>query len=654
MTRPQYLTKSRFKLALECPTKLFYTNKAQEYANNMAGDEFMEALADGGYQVGELAKYYYPGGILVEGLGHAETLEKTTELLEQENVVIFEAAIKYKDCFIRIDILEKKGNQLNLIEVKAKSYDTSKTAFLQKREPYISSGWLPYIQDVAFQKWVLDRAYPECHTTPYLFLVDKTKKASVNDLNQLFRVDRNPDNPKYKIVIPAKDNISREDLGDELLRLVPMAEYVNKIFEGTDKHLNKKSKEELKSFEARILEYADLYKTNSRFPTDVGRKCGSCEFKNDNEPELKNGFAECWNNLTYDDFDPQEPTVLDIWFKPNLEEMINDGVVYLKDVNANKYLKVPNLAGDLEWKGTRAPRQALQISKRQETEPKEDVIPDLFDHMESWQFPLHFIDFETSMVALPFYKGRKPYEQVSFQFSSHTLHEDGRMEHTEYINAEKGKFPNFEMAEKLKAVLDKDQGTIFRYAMHENTVMRQIQGQMEDDPDYDNPDLVEWIDVITEKKTLGHVGARSMVDLQQMVAKYYYSPFMGGSNSLKYVLPAIIKESPFLKDKYSRPLSFGTHLKDLTLFQEKDGEIQDPYKILPPFTIEGDKPNDKLFTDDKTIANGGQAMVAYGSLQYKDMPDLERAKIQKLLLQYCELDTLAMVMIYEHFLYLKN
>jgi len=56
-----YLTKSKFKLATECPAKLFYTDKS-EYINNKIDNPFLEALADGGYQVGELAKYYYPNG----------------------------------------------------------------------------------------------------------------------------------------------------------------------------------------------------------------------------------------------------------------------------------------------------------------------------------------------------------------------------------------------------------------------------------------------------------------------------------------------------------------------------------------------------------------------------------------------------------------
>ena len=66
MTKPRYLTKSRFKLALECDTKLFYTNK-NEYPDKKVDDPFLEALAEGGFQVEELARIYHGGGTLVEG-----------------------------------------------------------------------------------------------------------------------------------------------------------------------------------------------------------------------------------------------------------------------------------------------------------------------------------------------------------------------------------------------------------------------------------------------------------------------------------------------------------------------------------------------------------------------------------------------------------
>jgi hypothetical protein len=52
MSKKRLLTKSRFKLALECPTKLFYTGK-KEYPDKKIEDPFLEALAKGGFQVGE-------------------------------------------------------------------------------------------------------------------------------------------------------------------------------------------------------------------------------------------------------------------------------------------------------------------------------------------------------------------------------------------------------------------------------------------------------------------------------------------------------------------------------------------------------------------------------------------------------------------------
>lgn len=40
-------------------------------------------------------------------------------------------------------------------------------------------------------------------------------------------------------------------------------------------------------------------------------------------------------------------------------------------------------------------------------------------------------------------------------------------------------------------------------------------------------------------------------------------------------------------------------------------------------------------------------MAAYARMQFEEMGEFERNEIRKALLKYCELDTLAMVMIYE-------
>ena len=52
-------TKSAFKIALECPRRLYYAYDSKLYANQQLQDDFLQSLARGGFQVGELAKVYY-------------------------------------------------------------------------------------------------------------------------------------------------------------------------------------------------------------------------------------------------------------------------------------------------------------------------------------------------------------------------------------------------------------------------------------------------------------------------------------------------------------------------------------------------------------------------------------------------------------------
>ena len=47
------------------------------------------------------------------------------------------------------------------------------------------------------------------------------------------------------------------------------------------------------------------------------------------------------------------------------------------------------------------------------------------------------------------------------------------------------------------------------------------------------------------------------------------------------------------------------------------------------------------------LNEGGAAAIAYARMQSENMSDYERSEIRQSLLEYCELDTLAMVMLYE-------
>ena len=227
MSSPRYLTKSRYKLGLECPTKLYYTGK-KEYPDIKIDDSFMEALAEGGYQVGELAKHYFPDGHDITTLAHEEAEFQTNELLKQENVVIYEPAIRFNNLFIRIDVLVKAGNHFDLIEVKAKSIDSNdESPFFGKRGGLLAK-WTPYLQDVAFQNYVLSKVFPEASINNYLMLADKNAKCMTNGLNQKFRISRNENNRKGIIV---SNTLNDEDLAHKVLVQVPVDDAVKYIHE---------------------------------------------------------------------------------------------------------------------------------------------------------------------------------------------------------------------------------------------------------------------------------------------------------------------------------------------------------------------------------------------------------------------------------------
>ena len=80
-----------------------------------------------------------------------------------------------------------------------------------------------------------------------------------------------------------------------------------------------------------------------------------------------------------------------------------------------------------------------------------------------------------------------------------------------------------------------------------------------------------------------------------------------------------------------------------------DGAVVDPYRLLPPvFTDLPREVVDALEADDDLeIAQGGAATTAYARLQFEDNAPQERKSVQAALLRYCELDTLAMVLVYE-------
>ncbi len=658
---PRYLTKSRFKLGLECPTKLFYTKK-EEYFDQKLEDEFLQSLAEGGFQIGELAKLYYPGGINIDELDYEISLAKTNELLKRPEVIIYEAAFLYKNFFIRADLLDKKGNEIELIEVKAKSFDPEKDTFLNKYN-YVTSEWAPYLYDAAFQKFVVKHSYPAFNISTYLLLADKSKMASVDGLNQKFLICKADGRKQVKVRGP----VDEASLGERILIRQNIDAIIEQIYQGSEL----KEKSDI-SFTDRAYFFAEKYSSDQKIESMLTSRCGSCEFKVEQEDigsGLKSGFHECWKErASFTDPDFLKPSVLDIWNFKKKTDCIQSGIYFQDKSIIEKYRPAkptkkiaPGLS---QWE-----RQVLQIERSIANDQSHYIdIPSLLEMEAEWKYPYHFIDFETTAVAIPFTRGRKPYEVVAFQFSHHVLYQDGGIEHKgQWIAAEPGFFPNFEFVRALKKEIDQDYGTIFRYATHENTVLNAVYKQLIASQEKDKVSLCDWIKQITHS---GHYsteewkGERDMVDLKDVIQKFYYNPTTKGSISIKQVLPAILGCSDYLKEKYASPI-YGKEIKSLNFIEQQwvqfsaDHILINPYQLLPSLN-EGVENNslDMLFIDESSgIYDGGAAMSAYAKMQFTEMNPAERERTITALLKYCELDTFAMVLVWEglaHWIHAKK
>lgn len=645
------LTKSRFKLGLECPNKLYYTRK-KEYANKKQEDPFLQALAQGGFQVEELARMHYPNGVLIEGNDwDYEMLWKQTQgLLQLENVIIYEPAFLVNGLFIRVDILVKRGNVIELIEVKSKSFmPDDEYLFIGKRGGMVA-GWKPYLFDIAFQKYVMQLCFPSWSIKSYLMMADKSKKASIDGLNQLFRISKTEGNRTG--ITKRVSNLA--ETGDAVLGRKNITQIVADIESDKFKyHDNLAFNESINLLKDKYIN--DVY---AGWPTSFGA-CKSCEFtctEEEEEQGFKSGFKECFSkqyNWRENEFN--KPNIFDVHNFRKGSKLFDEGIIFKEELTEENI----GLKEDPD-KLTTSHRQWLQIEKEVNNDNSIYVDKDgLKEEIESWTFPLHFIDFETSTVALPFNKGLKPYEQVAFQFSHHVYHENGRIEHAnEYINNKSGFFPNFEFLRALKKALENDDGSIFKYSNHENTILNAIYVQLLNSNEEDKLDLMSFIQHISHSKKDSAIkwkGDRDMVDLWEVEKKYYYNPLTNGSNSIKAILPASLSSSKLLKDKYSQPISqinlTSKNFADNHIWLEiVDGEVKSPYKMLPS-VFEGwsEEQLENTLSEIDDIANGGAALTAYGKLQYTDMKQEEIDELTSALLKYCELDTLAMVMIYEHF-----
>ena len=227
------------------------------------------------------------------------------------------------------------------------------------------------------------------------------------------------------------------------------------------------------------------------------------------------------------------------------------------------------------------PRQDVQAEA--ELEDRDVIIDEdaVRRFLDTLSFPLYFLDFETIQPAIPPYDGTKPYQQIPTQYSLHILREpDGGLEHREFL-AEVGADPRRAVAEHLVADIPAGVCTLAYNMGFEKGRIRELADAF--------PDLApHLLDIADNMRDL----------LVPFSSGWYYAKAMGGSNSIKAVLPALFPDDP----------------------------------ELDYHALEG-------------VHNGSEAMNAFEAMA--GMSAEEVAVTREQLLRYCELDTLAMVKIWQ-------
>jgi hypothetical protein len=217
-------------------------------------------------------------------------------------------------------------------------------------------------------------------------------------------------------------------------------------------------------------------------------------------------------------------------------------------------------------------KQKVQNWKDQATFIDEEHIKDFLDTLS---YPIYHLDFETFQQAIPEWRGISPYQQIPFQYSLHIEHSDGTIEHKEFL-ADEGADPRYELAKRLVEDIPVDV-TVLAYNMSFEKGV--------------NAKLAESFSEFSNHLLSINENVKDLMFPFQK--KYYVTPQMQGSYSIKYVLPSLVPP------------------------------MAEAYKNL------------------NGIQNGSDAMNAFPKLSSMGREEKEETRVA--LLEYCKLDTLAMV-----------
>ena len=620
MAKTRTLSKTDFILGCDCPAKLYY--KKQGFQSTHSDNGYLSFLAEGGYLIGAVAKVYFPNGIEIGkhvkapgAVSQQSTdfaLAQTRELLQRENVVLYEPAFQVGKRLVRVDVLVKNGERVDLYEVKSKSQSSEHTQWNR-------SEWGKYLDDLAYQWLVVRRAMPEVEVHPYLMTPDKDCVASVDNLHKLFHLEEQESLGSYRdvtVTFTGDEKVAEEIRQSGLMRAWDVRSELNDSSEVVDA--------KAADFES-WLEDGDL--THPRPP--LGKHCFRCEYDTKIDDASASGFAQCWGKLAQGDRhikDLYKVGALGGAKNPLANQWIADGLVGQDDIDVSGL------------DGPTVERVAVQIQCTRKNEEWLDKQA-ISEEISAWSYPLHFVDFETSASPLPYQSGLKPFEIVPFQWSCHSIAAPGDDPvHRDFISAS-GLHPGTEFLTTLREAVG-DVGTMLIWSKYERTQLRNLAKRVCNGLHEVDADTTKWLnDLVTSMDREKVDDQIRLVDQHELVVKYWFHPLMKNRTSLKVALPSALQSAA--KGRID------VWLGELGYMEVSGVRSINPYAKLPTLEIAG---GDELRSEHVSVTDGVEAMRAYQEMLYgRHMSDPSYgAAIKESLRRYCQLDTLSQVIVWEH------
>ena len=200
-----YLTKSNFKLGVECKQKLKYYKA--KYPSSLQNNDMLEFFAEGGYMVEAIAH-----GVMLHANPAAE----------------FEVTLKHDRYQARVDGWEQFATHAVLTEIKATSVESDDPAQFFTKNGDVNSSWRPYLLDITFQVMVARLVHPGLEIRPQLCVVNKTKRTSLEGIYKNIDIvdDKDADREKPRAVFTG----DRAALAaDHFLEFIDVAHVVDQL-----------------------------------------------------------------------------------------------------------------------------------------------------------------------------------------------------------------------------------------------------------------------------------------------------------------------------------------------------------------------------------------------------------------------------------------